>query len=61
MTRQEANREIIKRLSKIVEDYPDLRFTQILGGLSLDDCLYYEESESTLRLTDWSNFKEKDL
>lgn len=30
MNRQEANREILRILSNWIEQYPDLRFTQIL-------------------------------
>lgn len=57
MTRQEANREILARIGKIVEENPDLRFIQILQGLALDECLFYEESESTLDLAEWDAFK----
>lgn len=35
MTRQEANREIIKILSDVVERYPQLRFSQILTILQI--------------------------
>lgn len=35
MSRQEANREIIKELSKAVEKYPDLRFHQLLYNMDV--------------------------
>ena len=35
MTRQEANREIIAKLSEIVEASPDLRFGQILWNVGI--------------------------
>lgn len=56
MTRQEANQEIIKRLSKIAEDYPELRFAQIIHGLGFERLPFYEESEITLKLAKWENF-----
>lgn len=52
MTRQEANREILKRLTEVVEGHPDLRFGQILHSLDLVSTLYYEESTTTLNLLD---------
>lgn len=33
--RQQANREIIKLITSLVETYPDLRFWQILHNLSI--------------------------
>lgn len=43
MTRLEANREIIKVLSELVEQNPDLRIGQLLTNID-----FYEESETTL-------------
>ena len=49
MTRLEANREILRLLSKAIETYPDQRFIQLL-----DNCIqglgssYYDESLLTL-------------
>lgn len=52
MTRLEANRLILAKLSKIAEEYPDWRFIQIMenSGLVGDvDARWYEESEKTLK------------
>ena len=49
--RQEANRELIEKLTTYVEKYPDLRFGQILEifGFVINDInLYNEESVDTL-------------
>ena len=35
MNRQEYNRKIISKLNKIVEEYPDLRFGQILWNCGI--------------------------
>ena len=35
MTRQEANREIVRILSAVVEDAPEQRFGQILANLGI--------------------------
>lgn len=56
MTRLEANRLILAKLSKIAEEYPDWRFTQIMenSGLVDDvDARWYEESEKTLKKIDY--------
>ena len=47
--RQEANLEILKHLTEIVMQYPELRFGQILSNyiLSGEDA-FYEESVDTL-------------
>lgn len=59
MTRQEANKEIIRLLSNIIDRYPDLRFNQILSSLSiLPDRDFYDESETTLRDSDWQEFND---
>lgn len=59
MSRRDYNREIIGRLSEIVETYPDFRFGQILfnfvlnysqsdlGQIHIDDP-FYEESKVTI-------------
>ena len=49
--RQIYNREIVKKISEMVEKYPDLRFTQILLCMEILDKkrdLFYEESLTTL-------------
>lgn len=60
MTRQQANREILKILSALVETYPDQRFTQLLFNADVLKCdprstgvpevrnEYHMESEETL-------------
>lgn len=51
MKRLEANREILKHLSQIVESCPDWRFQQILFNFDLytpDEDRFYEESTETL-------------
>ena len=56
MTRQEANREILKLLSEVVENQPDWRFGQILINMNVltrcdfVKCMdpFYEESIKTL-------------
>jgi len=35
MNRQEANREIVKRISEMVENQSDLRFHQVLNSLGV--------------------------
>jgi len=59
MNRRDYNREIIGKLSELVEEYPDFRFGQILfnfvlahsqsefGQIRIDDP-FYEEPEITL-------------
>lgn len=59
MNRRDYNREIIGKLSEIVEEYPDFRFGQILfnfvltysqselGQIHIDDP-FYEEPKVTL-------------
>lgn len=57
MTRKEANEKILSKIAKIVDDYPDLRFNQILRGLAINpDKDFYDESEVTLRDSDWSRY-----
>jgi hypothetical protein len=51
MNRLEANREILKYLSHIIEECPDWRFQQILFNLNLytpNKDRFYEESTETL-------------
>lgn len=50
MTRQEANRKLVKKISEMVEAYPELRFHQLLmiNGISNGKDQFYEESEVTL-------------
>lgn len=50
MTRLEANREILKNLSNVVEKEPDWRFHQILQNIGIEipgSDQWYEESEET--------------
>lgn len=35
MNRQEANRQIVKRITDMVESQPDLRFHQVLNSLGI--------------------------
>lgn len=51
MTRQEANRELVEKISEMVEAYPELRFHQLLmiNGISNGKDQFYEESEVTLK------------
>lgn len=51
MTRLEANRKILEKLSEIVERRPELRFQQILQNYEVVDPHYdafYEKSNETL-------------
>ena len=51
MTRQDANRQILKLVSTAVERYPDFRFHQILQNMKVEQPgrdQWYEESEETL-------------
>ena len=58
MTRQEANEKILEKLAQIVADHPDLRFNQILRGLAINpDKDFYDESEVTLRDSDWTRYE----
>lgn len=45
MTRQEANKEIIKLLSSFIEENPDLRWAQLMPP----NHNFYEESTETLK------------
>ena len=58
MTRQEANRELLKIISEMVELYPNFRFHQILADIDVNKMndegtanidLFAEESEETLK------------
>ena len=57
MTRQEANKKILEKLSKMVEKYPDWRFGQLLVNCDLLEIIepgivadpFHEESEQTLK------------
>ena len=57
MTRQEANRELVRRISEMVEMYPDLRFHQLLmiNGISDGTDKFNEESVTTLKNWNWGN------
>lgn len=48
--RQESNKEILAIITKMVEEYPDLRFGQILCMLDLDKDRFNEESVDTLEV-----------
>lgn len=51
MNRLEANRELLKLVSTVVEIYPDWRFQQVLWNMSITDGTdkFYEESVETLK------------
>lgn len=58
MTRQEANRELLKIISEMIELYPNFRFHQILADIDVNMLndegtanvdLFAEESEETLK------------
>ena len=51
MTRQEANKKILEKIARCIEQFPDWRFHQILQNTccSQVDCdQWYEEPEDTL-------------
>ena len=52
MTRQEANKRILKELDRLVEKYPDMRFGQIIANYVFPEYrekdIFYIESEKTL-------------
>lgn len=51
MTRQEANRKILEKISKVVEAEPDWRFHQILQNMGIEDInrdQWFDESTETL-------------
>ena len=57
MTRLEANRKILEKISKIVEEYPDWRFHQVLQniGCTLNGTdQWFEEPELTLKRIEWN-------
>lgn len=49
-SRQESNKEILKKLEYYIEQYPDMRFCQLLYMLGIMDGTdkFYEESNTTL-------------
>lgn len=48
--RQEANKELLKYLTEIIEEYPELRWGQILSNWFLPDSdPFFEESVDTLK------------
>ena len=51
MNRLEANRELLKLVSTVVEMYPDWRFQQVLWNMSIVDGTdkFYEEPVDTLK------------
>lgn len=54
-SRQESNKEILKKLEYYVEQYPDMRFCQLLYILNIMDGSdkFYEESDTTLIKLNW--------
>ena len=40
MNRQEANRQILKRITEMVENQPDLRFNQILLNMGINKSVH---------------------
>lgn len=51
MTRQEANKKILEKISKVIEAEPDWRFHQILQNIGIEvrgADQWYDESEDTL-------------
>lgn len=40
MNRQEANKQILKRITEMVENQPDMRFNQILFSLGINKNAY---------------------
>lgn len=57
--RQEVNKEILKKLEYYVEQYPDMRFCQLLYMLNIMDGSnkFYEESNTTLVNLMWKSNK----
>ena len=53
--RQMTNKEILKKLEYYVEQYPDMRFCQLLYMLNVIDGSdkFYEESNTTLANLMW--------
>lgn len=55
-SRQESNKEILKKLEYYVEQYPDMRFCQLLYMLGFyNGDKFYEESVTTLVNMTWEN------
>lgn len=52
MTRQEANKQVLKELENLVEEYPDMRFSQFLqlARFELTDNDYYKEPQEILQV-----------
>ena len=51
MTRYQANKQILEKLTKLVEKYPDWRFNQILSNTDVvleGQDMFYDESTETL-------------
>ena len=51
MTRYQANKQILEKLTKLVEKYPDWRFNQILSNTDIvleGQDMFYDESTETL-------------
>lgn len=57
--RQEVNKEILKKLEYYVEQYPNMRFCQLLYMLNIMDGSnkFYEESNTTLVNLMWKSNK----
>lgn len=52
MTRYQANKQILEKLAKLVEKYPDWRFNQILSNTDVvleGQDMFYDESTETLK------------
>jgi len=45
--RQEYNYKCLDILKEMVENYPDMRFMQILSNVGIDEIDFYEESVDT--------------
>ena len=50
--RQESNREIIRKISEMVEAYPDLRFHQILQNLRINQTKYSKKPDGSTNYED---------
>lgn len=47
MNRQEANKQIVKRITDMVENQPDMRFHQILNSLGINEMDYPKKPDGT--------------
>ncbi len=46
-TRKESNLQIIELITRVIDEFPDMRFIQVLEALNLFGD-FYEESQDTL-------------